>query len=59
MFDKLGPLGPGILLAIGIILDCTPNRKFSRVNLNVSVGYGENLDKVIETTNRICQEMAV
>ena len=33
-------------------------RKFSRVNLNVSVGYGENLDKVFETINRVCQEMA-
>ena len=33
-------------------------KKFSRVNLNISVGYGENLDKVIETINRICQEMA-
>lgn len=33
-------------------------RKFSRVNLNISVGYGENLDKVIESINRICQEMA-
>jgi len=33
-------------------------RIFSRVNLNISVGYGENLDKVIETINRICQEMA-
>lgn len=32
-------------------------KKFSRVNLNISVGYGENLDKVIETINRICQEM--
>lgn len=33
-------------------------RKYSRVNLNISVGYGENLSKVIETINRICQEMA-
>lgn len=33
-------------------------RKFSRVNLNISVGYGENLDKVFETINRVCQEMA-
>ncbi len=33
-------------------------RKFSRVNLNISVGYGENLDRVIEIVNRICQEMA-
>jgi len=33
-------------------------KKYSRVNLNISVGYGENLDKVIETINRICQVMA-
>ncbi|MGD9117418.1 MAG: mechanosensitive ion channel family protein [Dehalococcoidia bacterium] len=33
-------------------------RQFSRVNLNISVGYGENLDKVIEIINRVCQEMA-
>ena len=33
-------------------------KKYSRVNLNISVGYGENLDKVIEIINRICQEMA-
>ncbi|MBA7693431.1 hypothetical protein ES703_102013 [subsurface metagenome] len=33
-------------------------KKFSRVNLNISVGYGENLDRVIEIVNRICQEMA-
>jgi len=33
-------------------------RGFSRVNLNISVGYGENLGHVIEVVNRICQEMA-
>ena len=33
-------------------------RKFSRVNLNVSIGYGENLNRVIEIINRICQELA-
>lgn len=31
---------------------------YSRVNLNVSVAYGEDLDHVIEVINRICQEMA-
>jgi small conductance mechanosensitive channel len=31
---------------------------FSRVNLNVSVAYGEDLDHVIEVINRVCQEMA-
>jgi len=33
-------------------------KKYSRVNLNISVGYGENLGKVIEVINRVCQEMA-
>ena len=33
-------------------------KKYSRVNLNISVGYGENLKRVIDTINRICQEMA-
>ena len=31
---------------------------YSRVNLNVSVAYGENLDHVIEVINRVCKEMA-
>jgi small conductance mechanosensitive channel len=33
-------------------------KKYSRVNLNVSVGYGENLDLVIQTINQVCREMA-
>ena len=33
-------------------------KKYSRVNLNVSVGYGENLKRVIGTINKVCQEMA-
>jgi len=33
-------------------------KKYSRVNLNVSVGYGENLKHVIDIINKICQEMA-
>jgi len=33
-------------------------KKYSRVNLNVSVGYGENLKRVIDTINKVCQEMA-
>ncbi|MFO7773737.1 MAG: mechanosensitive ion channel family protein [Dehalococcoidia bacterium] len=33
-------------------------KKYSRVNLNVSVGYGENLKRVIDTINRTCREMA-
>jgi len=31
---------------------------YSRVNLNVSVAYGEDLDRVIEVINRVCREMA-
>ena len=31
---------------------------YSRVNLNISVAYGENLDRVIEVINRVCKEMA-
>ncbi len=33
-------------------------REWSRVNLNVSVAYGEDLDRVIEVLNRIGKEMA-
>ncbi|MFQ5987850.1 MAG: mechanosensitive ion channel family protein, partial [Dehalococcoidia bacterium] len=33
-------------------------REWSRVNLNISVGYGEDLDRVIEVLNRIGKEMA-
>jgi small conductance mechanosensitive channel len=33
-------------------------RKFSRVNLDISVGYGEDLDRVIEVINTVCNEMA-
>lgn len=49
-------------------LICVPNghvdistnmtRKYSRVNLNISVGYGEDLKSVIDTINRVCQEIA-
>lgn len=31
---------------------------YSRVNLNISVAYGEDLDHVIEVINRVCDEMA-
>jgi len=34
-------------------------KEWSRVNLNISVGYGEDLDRVIEVLNRIGNEMAV
>lgn len=33
-------------------------QEWSRVNLNISVGYGEDLDRVIEVINRIGNEMA-
>ena len=31
---------------------------YSRINLNIPVAYGEDLDHVIEVINRVCQEMA-
>ena len=31
---------------------------YSRVNLNISVAYGEDLDRVIDVINRVCEEMA-
>jgi small conductance mechanosensitive channel len=31
---------------------------YARVNLNISVAYGEDLDHVIEVINRVCNEMA-
>ena len=31
---------------------------YSRVNLNISVAYAEDLDHVIEVINRVCKEMA-
>ena len=33
-------------------------RKFSRVNLNISVAYGEDLDHAIQVINRVGREMA-
>ena len=39
-------------------LSTNMTKKYSRVNLNVSVGYGENLKHVIDIINNICQEMA-
>jgi len=33
-------------------------KEWSRVNMNVSVGYGEDLDHVIEVLNRVGKEMA-
>lgn len=31
---------------------------YSRVNLNISVGYGENLEHVIEVINKVCKKIA-
>ena len=31
---------------------------YSRVNLDISVAYGEDLDRVIKVINRVCKEMA-
>lgn len=33
-------------------------REWARVNLNISVGYGEDLDHAISVINRVCSEMA-
>jgi small conductance mechanosensitive channel len=33
-------------------------KEWSRVNLNISVGYGEDLDRVIKVINRVGKEMA-
>lgn len=33
-------------------------RDFSKVNMNISVGYGENLKRVIDVANRVCRELA-
>ena len=41
---------------IGIASNYT--KEWSRVNMNVSVGYGEDLDHVIEVINRVGKEMA-
>jgi len=41
-----------------IELSTNMTKKYSRVNLNVSVGYGENLKHVIDIANKVCQEMA-
>lgn len=33
-------------------------KEYARVNMNISVAYGEDLDRVIEVINRVCKEMA-
>jgi small-conductance mechanosensitive channel len=33
-------------------------REYSRVNMNIPVAYGEDLDQVIEVINRVCKKMA-
>jgi len=39
-------------------LSTNMTKKFSRVNLDISVGYGEKLERVMEIINVICNEMA-
>jgi len=39
-------------------LSTNMTKKYSRVNLNVSVGYGEDLKQVIDIINKVCQEIA-
>ncbi len=39
-------------------LSTNMTKKFSRVNLDISVGYGEKLERVMETINLVCNEMA-
>lgn len=41
---------------IGIASNLT--KDYSRVNMNIPVGYGENLDRTIEVINKVCKEMA-
>jgi len=33
-------------------------KEYARVNMNISVAYGEDLDRVIEVINKVCEEMA-
>ena len=33
-------------------------KEYSRVNMNISVGYGEDLDHVMDITNKVCTQMA-
>ena len=33
-------------------------KEYSRVNMNISVGYGEDLDRVMKITNQVCKRMA-
>ncbi len=33
-------------------------KEWARINMNISVGYGEDLNRVINVINRVCQEMA-
>jgi small conductance mechanosensitive channel len=41
-----------------IEISTNQTKKFSRVNLNISVGYGEDLERVIKIINQICREIA-
>ena len=41
---------------IGIVTNLT--KEYSRVNMNITVAYREDLDKVIKVINRVCRDMA-
>ena len=41
---------------IGVASNFT--KEYSRVNMNVAVGYGEDIDKVIAVINRVCESLA-
>ena len=65
---RLSPLTSTILRDLDGIVHSIPNgeiktasnftKGYSRVNLNISVGYGEDLDRVIKVINKVCKEMA-
>jgi small conductance mechanosensitive channel len=40
---------------IGVASNFT--KEYSRVNMNVAVGYGEDIDQVIAVINRVCEQM--
>ena len=40
-----------------ITLASNMTRDWARINLNVGVGYGEDLDRVIEVTNEVCEQL--
>ena len=41
-----------------VVVASNYTKEWSRVNMNISVGYGENLDRVIKVINRVGKELA-